>query len=205
MNATAATPDLHKPENVPYERGVTVYIPPDISSEPAPFIVVHDGLGYVELMSSCLDNLIAAGRLPSNLVAIFADSGGSDAQGSQRGLEYDTMDGKLAEYFDTEVIPFCELHCGVQLSRDPNQRAAMGGSSGGCAAFTMAWFRPDLFRRVLTYSGTFVNQQVSAAVSISESVTLKRCVSLVSFQPGVSYRLLGIPRRICAIITRFDW
>ena len=35
----------------------------------------------------------------------------------------------------------------------------MGGSSGGAAAFTMGWFRPDLYRRILTYSGTYVNQQ----------------------------------------------
>ena len=34
-----------------------------------------------------------------------------------------------------------------------------GAGGNGAAAFTMAWFRPDLYRRVLTYSGTYVNQQ----------------------------------------------
>ena len=34
----------------------------------------------------------------------------------------------------------------------------MGSSSGGSAALIMAWFRTDLYRRVLTTSGTFVNQ-----------------------------------------------
>jgi enterochelin esterase-like enzyme len=47
----------------------------------------------------------------------------------------------------------------VRFTKDPEGRATMGGSSGAAAAFTMAWFRPDLYRRVLSYSGTFVNQQ----------------------------------------------
>ena len=50
------------------------------------------------------------------------------------------------------MVPMC---AGITLTSDPEGRAAMGGSSGGCAAFTMAWCRPDLFRRVLTYSGKY--------------------------------------------------
>ena len=140
INATSETPGLD-------------------GSSPAPFMVVNDGPGYVAAMAPMMDTLIAEKRLPHNLVALFVSSGGSDAQGSQRGLEYDTMDGVFAEFVETEVIPFVSAECGISLTSDPEGRGAMGGSSGGCAAFTMAWYRPDLFRRVLTYSGTYVNQQ----------------------------------------------
>lgn len=160
MNADASTPDLFKPGVQPYKRAVVVYTPTGLdTSKPAPFIIVNDGGSYVENMVPTLDSLIAAGRVPPNLCALFVDSGGSDAQGSQRGLEYDTVSGTFAEFCETEVIPFVENACGIKLTRNPEGRAAMGGSSGGCAAFTMAWCRPDLFRKVLTYSGTYVNQQ----------------------------------------------
>ena len=91
--------------------------------------------------------------------ALFVASGGSDAQGSQRGLEYDTASGLFAEFIDSEVVPFVSEQCGISLTSDPNGRATVGGSSGGCASFSMAWFRPDLFRKVLTYSATLTNQQ----------------------------------------------
>ena len=77
-----------------------------------------------------MDTLIAEKRLPHNLVALFVSSGGSDAQGSQRGLEYDTMDGVFAEFVETEVIPFVSAECGISLTSDPEGRGAMGGSSG---------------------------------------------------------------------------
>jgi enterochelin esterase family protein len=161
LNATVDTPDLSAPGVHPYTRDVTVYVPAAARAPgpAAPFIIVNDGVSYVDVMVPVLDALIAECRVPSNLVAIFANSGGSDAQASQRGLEYDTVDGTFARYCDLEVVPFVEKQSGISLTRDPSGRAAMGGSSGGCAAFGMAWFRPDLFRRVLTYSGTYVNQQ----------------------------------------------
>ena len=71
----------------PYRRHVWVYIPPGYSSgTPAPFMVVQDGCGYIKRLAPVLDNMIAAKRLPA-MVIVAADSGGSDAQGSQRGLE----------------------------------------------------------------------------------------------------------------------
>lgn len=109
-------------------------------------------------MVPALDSLIAEGRIPK-VCCIFLNSGGDDAQGSQRGLEYDTVDGVFAEFLDTEVVPMVEASVGIKLTTDPEGRAMLGGSSGGSCAFSCAWFRPDLFRRVLTYSGTFVNQQ----------------------------------------------
>jgi enterochelin esterase-like enzyme len=62
----------------PYTRAVTVYIPAGLDrATPAPFIVVNDGGSYLETMVPVLDALLAEKRLPHNLVAIFADSGGS--------------------------------------------------------------------------------------------------------------------------------
>jgi predicted alpha/beta superfamily hydrolase len=93
------------------------------------------------------------------MIAIFINSGGGDAQGSQRGLEYDTVSAVYTSFIETEVLPRIAKDLNVKFTSDPEGRATMGGSSGAACAFTMAWFRPDLYRRVLSYSGTFVNQQ----------------------------------------------
>ena len=84
------------------------------------------------------------------MVAISIGNGSGDAQGSQRGLEYDTMSGQYAEFVETEVLPLVEKECNVKLTKDPDGRATMGCSSGGSCAMIMAWYRPDLYRRVLT-------------------------------------------------------
>jgi enterochelin esterase-like enzyme len=144
---------------VPYERKVAVYVPEQLDKKkPAPFLIVQDGGWYLNVVPPALDNLINEKRVPA-MVAILIDSGGGDAQGSQRGLEYDTVDDVYADFVEKEVLPLVEKECEVKLTKDPEARATMGGSSGGAAAFTMAWFRPDLYHRVLTYSGTYVNQQ----------------------------------------------
>jgi enterochelin esterase-like enzyme len=123
-------------------------------------MVCHDGpKGKPDLtLPRILDNLIAQKRVPA-LIAIFIANGGGDAQGHERGKEYDTMSGLYAEYIETEVLPRVEKQCDVKLSKNPDARAVMGSSSGGSAALIMAWYRTDLYHRVLTTSGTFVNQQ----------------------------------------------
>ena len=108
--------------------------------------------------SACLDNLIAAHRVPA-MIAISIGNGSGDAQGSERGLEYDTMSGLYAEFVETEVLPLVEKQYGVTLSRNPDERATMGTSSGASAALSMAWYHPEWYHRVLSYSGTFINQQ----------------------------------------------
>ena len=87
-----------------------------------PFTVVNDGPGYVPVMTKALDTLIHERRLPPNLVTLFVASGGDDAQGSQRGLEYDTASGRFAEFVDAEVLPFVASECGIQLTDDPDGR-----------------------------------------------------------------------------------
>jgi iron(III)-enterobactin esterase len=145
-----------------YTRTITVYIPSQyVPGTEAPFIVTHDGprLGRVDMsLPHILDSMIAQRRLPVMLAVMIANGGG-DAQGSERGLEYDTMSGKFAEFIEAEVLPLVEKNCGVKLTKDPEGRAAMGGSSGGAAALEMAWYHPEWYHRVITYSGTYVNQQ----------------------------------------------
>ena len=141
----------------PYTRHVAVYVPKQyLPGAVAPFIVGADGPDRA--LFTALDNLIAERRVPV-MIAISIGNGGGDAQGSERGLEYDTMSGLYAEFVEKEVLPLVESQYHVKLTRDPEGRATMGGSSGGSCALIMAWYRPDLYHRVLTYSGTYVNQQ----------------------------------------------
>ena len=149
----------NQPGTVPYQRLVCVYVPKQyVAGTPAPFIVVQDGMGYTNRLPVILDNMIHERRLPV-MIAVMINSGGGDAQGSERGLEYDTVSDKYATFIETEVLPRIAKDYNVTFTRDPDGRATMGCSSGAAAAFTMAWFRPDCYRRVLSYSGTFVNQQ----------------------------------------------
>ena len=141
----------------PYTRKVAVYVPKQyVPGTAAPFIVGADGPDRA--LFTALDNLIAQHRVPA-MIAISISNGGGDAQGSERGLEYDTMSGLYAEFVEKEVLPRVEKEANVKLTKDPEGRATMGGSSGGSCALIMAWYHPELYHRVLTYSGTYVNQQ----------------------------------------------
>jgi enterochelin esterase family protein len=148
---------LIKSHPAPYTRKVAVYVPKQyVPGTQAPFIVGADGPD--PMLFSTLDNLIAEHRVPV-MIAISIANGSGDAQGSERGLEYDTMSGTYAQFVETEVLPLVEARAGVKLTRNPEGRATMGCSSGAAAAMAMAWYRPDLYRRVLSYSGTYVYQQ----------------------------------------------
>ena len=149
---TFGTPDSNDPAKLivttshpaPYTRKVAVYVPKGyVPGTDAPFIIGADGSD--RLLFTTLDRLMAERKIP--------------AQGSERGLEYDTMSGLYAEFVETEVLPLVEKNCLVTLAKDPDARATMGTSSGGSCALSMAWFHPELYHRVLAYSGTFVNQQ----------------------------------------------
>jgi enterochelin esterase-like enzyme len=151
----------NQPGIVPYTRGVAVYIPAGyVAGTPAPFIVVQDGMSatYRNNLPPILDNLIHEKRVPP-MIAVMVHHGGGDGQGSERGLEYDTVSGLYTTFIETEVLPRIAKDYGVAFTTDPEGRATMGGSSGAACAFTMAWFHPELYRRVLSYSGTYVNQQ----------------------------------------------
>ena len=140
-------------------RQVTVYIPSQyVPSTAAPVIVSCDAYGARNnQLPTVLDNMIAEHRLPA-IIAVMIANGGGDGRGSERGLEYDTVSGKYAEFVEAEILPKVEKDYNVRLTKDPEGRMTLGGRSGGSAAFDMAWFHPELYHRVLIYSGTFVNQ-----------------------------------------------
>jgi len=141
----------------PYTRKVAVYVPKQyVPGTEAPFIVGADGPD--RMLITALDGLVAEHKLPV-MIAISIANGTGDAQGSERGLEYDTMSGKYAEWVENEVLPLVESKAHVKLTHDPDGRAATGGSSGAACALIMAWYHPELYHRVLAYSGTWVNQQ----------------------------------------------
>jgi iron(III)-enterobactin esterase len=184
-----ASPDVSKKDGVPHgarlkfvmpkgsserypgsgDREVNVYVPTQyVKGTPAAVIVVQDGnqfFGWVDLVSNTLDNLIDQKKLPP-IVAVFANNGGGDAQGSPRGKEYDTLSGVYAEFCDQELLPRVEQETASKLpdqavtfTKDPEGRGLLGGSSGGIASFIGAWYRPDLFRRVVGFSPSFVAQE----------------------------------------------
>jgi enterochelin esterase-like enzyme len=163
------TPDPNNPKtlivethNIDYKRTITVYIPAQyVPGTAAPLLVTHDGPGFGKpdlSLPHLLDNLIAQKRVPA-MIVVMISNGGGDAQGHERGKEYDTMSGLFAEFIQLEVLPLVEKNYGVKITQDPEGRATMGTSSGGSAALIMAWYHPEWFHRVLTLSGTFVNQQ----------------------------------------------
>jgi enterochelin esterase family protein len=100
---TFGTADPDHPERLilttshphPWTRTVAVYVPHQyVPGTAAPFIVGADGPD--KALFTALDNLIAAHKVPT-MIAISIQNGGGDAQGSERGLEYDTMSGHYAE------------------------------------------------------------------------------------------------------------
>ena len=152
------------------ERKIFVYIPAAYKDgTTAPILVSHDGPSRFNLVRNALDNLTISQdpdrKLPA-FIAIAVENGGDDSKGSERGLEYDTMSGRFARFINDEVVPAVLNHAEIKaayphiaFTDNPWGKAAMGCSSGGAATLTMGWFRPDLFRRLITYSGTFVDQQ----------------------------------------------
>src|SRR5579863_7351006 len=143
---TFGTPDAADPAELvvttshpaPYSRRVAVYVPKQyVPGTVAPFIVGADGPDPG--LFTVLDNLIAERRLPV-MIAISVGNGGGDAQGSERGLEYDTMSGRYAEFVEKEVLPLVEAKYHVKLTKDDSSgRMARSQSRGH---FVVFWFWP---------------------------------------------------------------
>jgi enterochelin esterase-like enzyme len=153
-----------------FARGIDVYVPAQYKDgTPALLLIIQDGPGDLALIMNALDNLTIstdpARKLPA-FVAIAVQNGGGDGKGSERGLEYDTMSDRYARFIQTEILPAVLANPSIKaaypnltFTDNPEGKATLGCSSGGAAALIMGWFRPDLFRRIITYSGTFVDQQ----------------------------------------------
>lgn len=161
---------LDSKKKVNAQRNIYVYIPAAyVDGSKAPILVMHDGPSNLNLVQNALDNLTISNNPQRKLpvfIVVSVQNGGNDGKGSQRGLEYDTMSDRLAQFINQEVLPAVVADPDIRaaypklaFTDDPWGRAVMGCSSGGAAALSMGWFRPDLFRRLITYSGTFVDQQ----------------------------------------------
>ena len=152
------------------ERKIFVYVPAAYQDgTKAPVLVTHDGPSQLNLVRNALDNLTVSKdplrKLPAFIV-VAVENGGNDGKNSERGLEYDTLSDRFARFIHDEVLAAVlnnpaikAAYPKIAITDKPWGRATMGCSSGGAAALTMGWFRPDLFRRVIAYSGTFVDQQ----------------------------------------------
>jgi enterochelin esterase family protein len=161
---------LDSKKEVRAQRKIFVYVPAAYKDgTKAPILVTLDGPSRLNLVRNALDNLTisadASRKLPP-FIAIGVENGGNDGKGSERGLEYDTMSDRFARFINDEVLPAVLSHPEIKaaypnlaFTENPWGKGVMGCSSGGAAALTMGWFRPDLFRRLITYSGTFVDQQ----------------------------------------------
>ena len=163
-------PTLNPKKPVRTERRLFVYVPAAYrDGTKAPILVIHDGPGQLDLIRNALDNLTLSKdplRSLPPFIAIAVENGGDDGKGSERGLEYDTMSDRLARFINDEVLPAVRndptikaAYPHLAFTDNPWGRAVIGCSSGGAAALSMGWFRPDLFRRIIAYSGTFVDQQ----------------------------------------------
>ena len=129
---------------------------------PANLMVFLDGRSYIKHchIPEVVDNMVAAGELPP-VVCVFHEPGdkgpGLPVYGGDdnRSLEYDSVDDVFATYLIDELLPeAARIH---PITDDPNRRAIFGFSSGGNAAFAVAWHRSDSFRQVVSSSGSFAN------------------------------------------------
>lgn len=144
----------------------SVYVPAQYSAaKPAPFMIFLDGSGAAGnnvRVPIVFDNLITKGELPA-MIGIFIDPGMLPAIGDQvqnryeRVFEYDSLTDRYARFLIEELIP--EVSSSYNLSKDPNDRGLSGVSTGAVGAFAAAWNRPDQFRRVLSFIGTFVSMK----------------------------------------------
>lgn len=151
-----------------------LYVPAQYDpSKPAAVMVFQDGHAYVDEKGQgratlALDNLIHQGDIPVT-IGIFVNPGvfmdkiegrqdwstGKKGGKSNRSVEYDTLSDAYARMLETELLP--EVGKTYNLTKDPEQRVICGASSGGICAFTVAWERPDLFRKVISHIGSFTN------------------------------------------------
>src|ERR1043166_7094608 len=150
------------------ERDYWIYIPKQYdAAKPACVMVFQDGGGYVNISTNgqwrvptVFDNLIAKKERPVTL-GIFINPGevppaepGQKAR-SNRSFEYDSLGDQYARFLLEEILP--EVGKKYNLTKDPDGRAICGISSGGICAWTVAWERPDAFRKVLSHVGSFTN------------------------------------------------
>ena len=141
-------------------RDVTLFIPAQYDGKkPACIYVKTDGFNPRE--KALLETMIATKEMPV-IVGVFVRPGDVPApmKGTagrrNRDFEYDAVGDNNVRFLIEELLPFIAEEYGLNLSTDGNDRCISGGSSGGIAAFTAAWNRPDAFSRVYAASGSWV-------------------------------------------------
>jgi hypothetical protein len=144
-------------------RNYWVYVPAQYDGKtPACVMVFQDGDGYQRLngdsrVPNVFDNLIHKKEMPVT-IGIFINPGAraeGGRGGSNRSFEYDTLSDQYARFLLEEILP--EVSKGYKLTDDPEGRAICGASSGGICAFTVAWERPEAFRKVVSFIGSFTS------------------------------------------------
>ena len=144
-----------------------IYVPAQYDGKtPACLMVFQDGKAYVDLKGSMrtpivFDNLIARGEMPVT-IGLFISPGNKGPmdpkqpfKANNRSVEYDTVSDAYARFLIEEMIPAVSKD--YKITDDPAGRAICGMSSGGICAFTVAWERPDAFRKVLSHIGSFTD------------------------------------------------
>ncbi|MDB6005876.1 MAG: esterase, partial [Prosthecobacter sp.] len=143
-----------------------VYVPAQYKAEtPANVMVFCDGGGFVKndgqfRVPVVFDNLIAKGEMPVTIAifinpGVFPTTNPKEKPRSNRSFEYDSLGDLHARFLIEEILP--EVSKSYKLTEDPEGRAICGNSSGGICAFTVAWERPDAFRKVVSHIGSFTN------------------------------------------------
>ena len=143
-----------------------IYVPAQYQAEkPANVMVFCDGGGFVKKDGQfrapvVFDNLIAKGDMPVTIgifinPGVFPSADPKTKPRSNRSFEYDSLGDLYARFLLEEMLP--EVEKSYKLTSDPEGRAICGNSSGGICAFTVAWERPDAFRKVVSHIGSFTN------------------------------------------------
>ena len=167
-------------------RRYSLYVPAQYGpATPAALMVFQDGHAYVKRggdfdVPATFDRLIHAGEMPPT-VAVLIDPGfsarqmertfpdglpegrgwqvkadGKPVKPGNRSVEYDTVTDAYARFLTGELLPVALD--GLNVSDDPARRGICGSSSGGIAAFSVAWFtagEPGGFGKVISHIGSF--------------------------------------------------
>lgn len=149
----------------------SIYVPAQYdAAKPAALMIFQDGHTYEKedgdfRVPVVFDNLIAAKEMPVT-IAVFLDPGfklkefpaaarGWKPEPQNRSFEYDSLTTNYSEFIVSEILPHVRKQ--YRITDDPEGRAIGGISSGGICAWTVAWHRPDQFRKVVSHVGSFTN------------------------------------------------
>ncbi len=203
----------------------SIYVPAQYRKEmPAALMVFQDGQNYRDVTGRwrvpvVFDNLIARGDMPPT-IAVFISPGHEKSKpkvqgkSSNRSFEYDSLGDRYARFLLEEIIP--EVEKRYTLSKDPEMRAICGASSGGICAFTVAWERPNEFRRVLSTIGSFTNLRGGNVYPSLIRKTEPKPLRIYLADTGgdidnasgswpLSNRLMASALEYMGYDTRFDW